>query len=255
MREQYLCLLKKALTFTLYEYIDRQWPPPKEAVDAVSIKRPTATERSERINGKDWPTIGETMIGIARMNNLQKCVEDVLECHIEGDLIEAGVWRGGASIFMRGILSAYGSDKKVYLADSFKGLPAPNMEKYPIDRDMNLHNFDTLRCSKKQVMSNFERYGLLDEKVEFIEGWFKDTLGALKDKKWAVIRLDGDMYESTIQSLEALYPNLQRGGYCIIDDYMCIRQCRNAVNDYREKHGITEKMEQVDWAGIFFRKE
>lgn len=247
VRERYLTLLKKALTFSIYDYTDCEIP--------IGVHKTKPQEYGHRQEGRDWPSIGESMIGLKRMDNIQKCLTDVLECSIEGDVIEAGVWRGGASIFMRAILDSYNSQKKVYVADSFKGLPAPDLSRYPQDRGLDLSNHPTLTCSLKEVKRNFERYGYLDEQVVFVEGWFKDSLPALNMNKWSVIRLDGDMYESTMQSLEHLYPSLQRGGYLIQDDYNCIRQAREATDDFREKHGITEPIQKIDWAGIFWRKE
>lgn len=74
------------------------------------------------------------MVGLKRLDNLQYCVETVLRDGVEGDLIETGVRRGGSCIFMRGILAAYGdTTRKVYVADSFEGLPAPDPGKYPAD--------------------------------------------------------------------------------------------------------------------------
>lgn len=117
------------------------------------------------------------MIGLLRLDNLQACVETMLREGTEGDFIETGVWRGGACIFMRGILAAYGvTNRKVYLADSFAGLPTPDADKYPADQGDAHHIFDFLRVSQEQVQANFQRYGLWDDQVVFLKGWFKDTL-------------------------------------------------------------------------------
>ena len=119
------------------------------------------------------------MIGMKRLDNLQHCVEDTLARQVPGDLIETGVWRGGASIFMRGILRAHGvSDRTVWVADSFQGLPPPNPDAYPADAGDPLHTFDYLAVSLEDVKSHFERYGLLDDQVRFLKGWFRDTLPA-----------------------------------------------------------------------------
>src|SRR5579872_440882 len=134
---------------------------------------------------------------------------------------------------MRAILQAHGAqDRKVYVADSFEGLPAPDPEKYPADAGDNHHTFDHLAVSLEQVKENFTRYGLLDDQVCFIKGWFRDTLPTLRDKQWAVVRLDGDMYESTHDGLTNLYPNLAVGGYLIVDDYGAVKGCRQAIEDF-----------------------
>ena len=195
------------------------------------------------------------MCGLKRLANARNCIEHVLSDRIPGDIIETGVWRGGMSIFMRGVLKAYGvTDRTVWLADSFEGLPVPDVDRYPTDRDLDLSDWKILSVGVEQVRHNFERYGLLDDQVQFIVGWFRDTLKDAPIKDLAVMRLDGDLYESTIQALEPLYPKLAAGGYCIIDDYGVIDSCKDAVTDYRRAHSISDEIVDIDGAGIFWRK-
>ena len=152
-------------------------------------------------------------------------------------------WRGGATIFMRAVLKAYGvTDRYVWVADSFEGLPPPETGKYPHDAGDRLHEARELAVSLEEVKANFERYGLLDDQVRFLKGWFRDTLPAAPIERLAVLRLDGDMYESTMDTLVNLYPKLSEGGYAIVDDYGAIPACRQAVNDYRSANAITEKI-------------
>jgi len=152
------------------------------------------------------------------------------------------------------VLEAHGDDTRtVWVADSFRGLPPPNVVDYPADAD-DLHHIVTgLRVGVDAVKANFRRYGLLDDHVQFLEGWFKDTLPAAPIDRLAVMRLDGDMYESTMQALDALYPKLSPGGYCIIDDYV-LKGCRRAVDEFRERHRISEPLQFIDWTGVYWRK-
>lgn len=208
-----------------------------------------------REKGGDWPENAQTMIGLQRLDNLQFCVEDALANGVPGDLIETGVWRGGATIFMRSILKAHGvEDRRVWVADSFEGLPPPDPERYPQDRGDRLHTFEQLAVSQEQVRANFERYGLLDDQVGFLEGWFRDTLPEAPMESLAVVRLDGDMYESTMDALVNLYPKLSVGGYLIVDDYGAVPTCRQAVHDYREAHGVHEELRPIDWTGVFWQR-
>jgi len=195
--------------------------------------------------------IGETMIGEERLDNVRACIESVIADRVPGDLIETGVWRGGTTIFMRAVLEAYDvHDRSVWVADSFQGLPAPGSGDDPKQRFDAEHG---LAVSLESVRANFERYGLLDDQVKFVPGWFSETLPTLRDQTWAVIRLDGDLYRSTYDALSALYPSLSPGGYLIVDDW-CLEQCRRAVHTYRGEQGITEPIEQIDWTGVFWRK-
>ena len=211
---------------------------------------PHGVEQIER--GVVWPEVGETMTGRSRMRNIRDCVESVLADDVPGDLIETGVWRGGACIYMRGILAAHGvENREVWVADSFAGLPEPH---HPADAGMNLHTVDELAVSLDEVRTNFARYRLLDERVKFVKGWFRDTLPALRNREWAVVRLDGDMYESTMDSLTNLYAGLSPGGYLIVDDYFTISQCRKAVEDFRAAQHISNPVEPIDDQGVYWRK-
>jgi O-methyltransferase len=214
-------------------------------------------DEKKRNLGLDWPAAAETMIGMQRLASLQNCVEIVLSEDIPGDLIECGVWRGGACILMRAVLAVYGDDtRSVWLADSFEGVPPPDKDNYAADENIRLDlHADVLAVSEANVRANFKRYGLLDDRVRFLAGWFKDTLPSAPIDRISLLRLDGDLYESTIQALEALYPRLSAGGFCIVDDYHPIDACRQAVTDYRDEHQITARIIDIDGSGILWRKD
>lgn len=208
-----------------------------------------------RAAGRDWPSRAVSMVGLKRMQNIEDCVTAIIEDEVPGDLIETGVWRGGSCIFMRGNLKAWGdTTRKVWVADSFEGLPAPNEKDFPADAGQVFHEQKGLSVGEAVVRHNFERYGLLDDQVKFLKGWFKDTLPTAPIEQLALIRLDGDLYESTIQALEALYPKLSPGGFCIVDDWMLVDQAQQACHDYRGAHGITEEVVDIDGTGAYWRK-
>jgi len=196
------------------------------------------------------------MIGLMRLDNLQQCIIDVLKSKIPGDLIECGAWRGGATILMRAVLQAYGvKDRKVWVADSFQGLPKPDIQNYPADKGIDLSEIDELAVSVDQVKANFRRYSLLDDQVKFLVGWFKDSLPKAPIERLSVLRVDGDLYESTWEALQYLYPKLSIGGYCIVDDYGAIAACRRAVEDFRKANKITSELKKIDWTGVYWRRE
>ncbi|MEJ7786333.1 MAG: TylF/MycF/NovP-related O-methyltransferase [Solirubrobacteraceae bacterium] len=219
------------------------------------IRRRAPADLAARAEGKDLPSEAETMVGLRRLDHLQHCIADVLDNGVPGDLIETGVWRGGASIFMRAALCAYGdSNRIIWVADSFAGLPKPNEEAYPNDQNDRHWTAPVLAVSRQSVEANFERYGLLDDQVRFLEGWFKDTLPAAPIDSLAIARLDGDMYESTMDALVALYPKLSVGGHLIVDDYGAIPACRRAVEDFRVQCDISEEIEKIDWTGVSWKR-
>jgi O-methyltransferase len=237
----YLDLLEAALTGTLYSDVS-QSPWAQDVYDPA-----------RRAVGQDWPSHAETMIGTARMRNLRTLTQRALDENTPGDLIETGVWRGGACIYMRGILAAAGDTKRrVFVADSFRGLPPPDETAYPADAGDPHHTFSQLAISRADVAANFRRYGLLDDQVIFLEGWFKDTLPTAPIDQLAVLRLDGDMYESTMDTLNALYGKVSPGGFVIVDDYV-LKACEAAVQDFRKQRGISAPMHEVDGAAMWWQ--
>lgn len=261
----YLDLMKKCLTNSIYgekEYIEvapagRIKQIINKAFNAagVTLVRTNTYSCQKREKGLDWPPYAHTMIGLARLNNLQECVEEILRTNVRGDLIETGVWRGGATIFMRAILRAYNvNDRYVWVADSFQGLPVPNPIKFPEDEGDRHHTVKELAISLEEVKGNFGKYDLLDDQVRFLKGWFSDTLPQAEIRQLALIRLDGDMYESTMDALVNLYPKLSLGGYVIVDDWGAVDACRRAIEDYRTKHAISDEIHPIDGKGVYWKR-
>lgn len=271
MSSDYIELLKKTLID--YSNIDKQEYHPLEIVKPnwktfilfpihillrkrnFAITKVKHIDKTECLNGYDWPAHALTMIGLNRLNNIEDCIRSIHKDKIEGGLIETGVWRGGATILMRAVLKDLNiTDKTVWVKDSFEGLPKPNSKDYPADKDNELHKHQILSCSYDEVRKNFENYDLLDDQVKFLKVWFKDTLPQVPIDKLSLLRLDGDLYESTYIALEHLYPKLSSGGY-IIDDYNAFPYCKAAVDDYRSKFNIEEEIIELDLEAIYWRKK
>jgi O-methyltransferase len=247
LRAAYLDLLKLCLCDLAGTGTTSVW---RHTDGTLMSRELTGEELAIRASGVDWPLHGVTMVGLPRLDDLQACVESVVRDGVEGDVIEAGTWRGGASILARATLDALGDDRAVWVADSFQGFPAPDGD-HP-DRG-NLAPVDYLSVPLEQVRENFARLGYEDG-VRFVPGFFEDTLPGLAGERWSVVRLDGDTYEATWTALAALYPGLAVGGYLIVDDYGALEECRRAVAEFRELHGITEPIEEVDWTCVRWRR-
>lgn len=165
-----------------------------------------------------------------------------------GCVVECGVWRGGMSAAMAEVLPG----RLHYLFDSFEGLPpateadGPAAFAYQADTAAPAY-FDNCRAGRASAeramrMSPARRH-------ELVQGWFEDTLpGFAPEEPVAVLRLDGDWYESTLRCLEALYPAVAPGGLVVLDDYYQWDGCARAVHEYlarraepariREFHGV-----------------
>ncbi len=242
LRTAYLDLMRDSLIGRL----NRDPPLPSSKVDAYY--------EDYRAQGWDWPSAAPSMIGFKRMENVRSECERVIREGIPGDFMETGVWRGGAVMMMRAVLKAYGiADRRVIAADSFAGLPPPTEGVAP-DAGAEFHTWTDFAVSLEEVKANFARYGLLDDQVVFLEGLFRDTLPMAPVDRLAVLRLDGDMYESTRDGIVHLYPKLSPGGTLIADDYHLFEAHRTAIDEYRDAHGIRDPLQRIDEWGAYWVK-
>ncbi len=250
----YLDLLKKCLTASLYDESSWQFVNELSAPGDKSffVMQRVPIETKARAEGRDWPLFGYTMIGDCRLNNVHRCMEDVVEKGVPGDFMEAGIWRGGTTIFMRAFLKVFGiTDRLVWAADSFEGMPKTAVPCIELD----LSGFDYLNVPLEAVRENFDRFGLLDDQVRFLKGWFRDTLSMSGIDRLAILRIDGDMYESTRDVLCSLYPRVSKGGYVIVDDYYNDnwKGCRKAVDEYMTGNRLDMDIKRVDWTAAYWR--
>ncbi len=287
--ERYLSLLKKSLLDELYLenearilfFVQNIFSPPPAGLEEISrdflnirnnpmllslkalrqnggwVRFHEETAEGEAIEidvCRSFSFTAHTMIGRARMDNIHDCLNTIVKDDIPGDLIETGVWKGGATIFMRGFLAAHKiRNRKVWVADSFEGMPVPRHEKdHGCDMSKNVQPY--LNISLEEVQELFERYDLLDDQVRFLKGWFRDTLPTAPIKKLALLRLDGDLYESTMDALENLYAKVSPGGFIIVDDYFTFLQCQEAIDEFRARHNIRKKLVRIDDQSMFWRK-
>ena len=193
----------------------------------------------------------ETMLGTRQLDQMQQCIVDVLTRNVPGDLLEAGVWRGGMTIFMRAVLAAYQiTDRSVWVVDSFAGLPA-------VDRGRETFAWSRgdMAVSLETVKRNFSRYGLLNDQVVFLQGFFAETLPRAPIRKLAILRVDADLYQSTMDVLQTLYAVLSSGGYAIFDDYQNLPDCRRAIDEFRAANGIREEIRKIDERAVYWQKQ
>src|ERR1700678_692070 len=236
----YLDLLKRSLTNTIFDS--------EPDIDDDEFR--FATEFARHYVNSD----AVSMIPLARFDNIKNCIQDILRNDVPGDLVETGVWRGGAVIFMRAALKAYGvTDRLVWAGDSFEGLPVPDADRFPLEAKVQSgpvmqKAYRNLAAGLEEVKRNFRAYGLLDDQGKFLKGWFKDTLPTAPIGVLSLMRLDGDFYESTRDALNSLYDRLSAGGYVIIDDYGedSWTYCRKAVDEFRAERGIQDPLITVD---------
>jgi hypothetical protein len=239
LRAAYLDLMRDSLTGRLNE----DPPLPSSKVDGY---KPDYREQ-----GWDWPSKAPSMIGTLRMENVRIECERVIADGVPGDFVETGVWRGGVCIMMRAVLAAHGlTDRRVFAVDTFEGFPAQS----DADANFTVGGIADFAVPLDEVKANFVRYGLLDDQVVFLKGLFKDTLPIAPIESIAVLRLDGDLYESTRDGLIHLYGKLSSGGSLIADDYFLFEGQRKAIDEFRDAHGIADPITRIDHFGGFWVK-
>lgn len=175
--------------------------------------------------------------------------------HIDGSVIECGVWRGG---MIAAISEHLGNSRSYYLFDSFEGLPEARsidglaaLEWQRNKTGPTYHNNCTAEIS---FAENAMRISGSD-KHEIIKGWFSETLTSIPlSVEIAILRLDADWYDSTIQCLERLYPKVKKGGVVIIDDYYVWDGCSRAVHDYLSKNQLPDRIHHLDEGSCYILK-
>lgn len=197
-----------------------------------------------------------TMTSFERCRALWGLCRMVISQNVPGAFVECGVWLGGSAGLMGLALKSSGENRHLHLFDSFEGLPEPGphdgqkAKEYSGGRDEGrLSPISRCDATLEQVRRFlFERLTLDSAQVQFHVGWFQHTLPAIANQMEpiAMLRLDGDWYESTRICLEHLYPKLSPGGVLILDDYYCWEGCRKATDEYREAHGIVAPLVRVD---------
>lgn len=199
-----------------------------------------------RLCGNDWPCSGTTMVGVVRVMNVANLLKSVVDDKVGGAFVELGVWRGGVCIFARRLLDLLGeADRRVEVFDAFESLPGYG------------GNADFLMNSKASVMDNFRRAGVDLDRVGFHKGLFKDSLPAFAKRETgaiAVLRVDGNFYDSYQDAMYYLYERVPVGGYVIFDDVMSHSRVMRFWNDFKADYGVTETLHRIDLHSAYFRK-
>ncbi|KAK3232563.1 hypothetical protein CYMTET_57100 [Cymbomonas tetramitiformis] len=189
------------------------------------------------------------------LENIVDLIRASVNKSLDGDFLEAGVWRGGGSIVAKAAIQAYASNNKtVFVCDSFEGLPRPE-EKWQADKFDTHYLLADLPVSKEEVQRNFQINGALDDKVKFFKGFFKESMPTVRQhvNKLSVLRLDGDMYSSTFEVLGELYDKVEIGGYVIVDDWK-LPGAHAAIHDFMDCFGFPKNFIGVGKADKGFER-
>jgi len=226
----------------------------KQHGETIHLRLAPGHVRRDQPDLRNYTEYAHSMVGRRRLDHLQQCVEQVLSEGIPGDLLEAGVWRGGCCLLMRAVLAAHDiSDRVVWAADSFAGVPKSS-HAFDLDYPLDTSVMPVLNVDQATVTDIMRRYGLLDEQIRLLPGWFEQSLPDAGIGQLALLRIDADLYSSTNAVLQALYDKLQPGGWVIIDDYGILPPCRQAVDTFRQQHSIGTPLQQIDDHAVAWRK-
>lgn len=210
-----------------------------------------------------WKIARYTQVPLTGLQAVMNCVETINRENVPGAIVECGVWRGGcAALLSRG---AKAKNRPLWLFDSFQGMP----ERTEKDDDEHSEMLSKGRASGKleAVGTNvatedwvkyllFSQFDCPAELVHIEKGWFQDTVPPAKSKigEIALLRLDGDFYESVKICLEELYPQVAPGGIVILDDYHAFIGCKKAFEEYFASTGLPRFTVIQGNHGIWFRK-
>lgn len=201
-----------------------------------------------------------TMVPPARLMNAYDCMLFVEERGIEGDVAECGVWEGGCIGLMALASDRVGGRRRFHLFDSFVGLPEPTEQDADISGPKTGELTPVGACVGAREPAEKLFYDVLriDRKqAAFHEGWFQETVphAAQSIESLAILRIDGDWYESTKVCLDGLYDRVVNGGFVIVDDYGTFIGCRQAVDEFLADRGIDQHiLIPIDAEGVYFRK-
>lgn len=245
LRQRFLLLVENAVTGSLYDELGACVGGGRmcEAATAVPF------QASLRENGNDWPLVGHTMVGHVRLRNVKDLLHDVIAKKVPGDFAELGVWRGGTCLYAKALIDTHlhGQQRSVYLFDAFQTIATYGSAVSAY-----------LSVSEAAVLHNFDKYNLMDDRVKIVKGMFKDTVPKFaaenQDVKFAVLRLDGNYYDSYQDCFYYLYEKLQVGGYLIMDDIMSHQAVRAAWEDFQKDQGFQEQLHTIDVHGAYFKK-
>ena len=198
------------------------------------------------------------LVGPARREATVKLAARALLDNVPGDFVETGTYNGGTAVLMLKTMIALDTAeprRHFWGFDSFEGLPAPNDEDRGKGAAFAEAQLPTAAASKhagvaRRFKSSEDAFKAnlrkndvwRDGLVTPVKGWFRDTLPRARASRISFLRLDGDLYKSTMEGLTHLYPKLSAGGYVYIDDYGSFEGCKRAVNRYRAEHNVTERI-------------
>lgn len=223
--------------------------------DIAQIEAANFAELLEKKRHGFVTVLSHTLVGLRRLNHLEYCAREIFSSGIQGDFVEAGVCQGGASIFLRALQVTLGeAHRNVWAADSFEGLP-PSTLSQDQGLDFTESNYPWLACSQEKVEDHFRRYDLWSDHVRLVKGWFSDTLPGLDTGPISLLRLDADLYQSTMEILNSLYDKVVPGGFIVVDDYGALDACRLAIDTFRDARNIQVPLKWIDWCGVYWRKD
>jgi hypothetical protein len=201
-----------------------------------------------------------TVVAPAGLVQVARIVRSTLADKVPGDIVECGTYRGGTSFLMADLLrQGAETDRRVWMFDSFEGLPPPEEldGKAAVDFAVNTDDplyFDNFRTSVEAVQRTSTELGV-DAFTMIVKGWFDETLPATKERigPIAILRLDCDWHASIMCCLDELYDQVSPGGYVVFDDYWAFDGCALAIYEFLAKRQLSHRLESAK-GQVWFRK-
>jgi hypothetical protein len=204
------------------------------------------------LNVKPW----YSQLSTVRLLTLYRLSSEIQKSGLKGDVVECGVWNGGASAIMaRAYKDAGGkTERSFWLFDSFEGLPTPSDKDSKTDNSIFFKGI--CKGEPEKVKYIFNKLSVPIDNVKIVKGWINETLPQSNLGLVSLLHIDVDWFKSVETALDNIYDKVVIGGYIVVDDYYFLEGCKKAVSSFLKKRGLEDKIKiiKVDLSAVYFQK-
>jgi hypothetical protein len=230
------------------ERVRRVINPPERIVDFEHL--------SQLIHDPDCHTVVEGKF----YDEMVRFMGELATNRVPGDILVAGVWKGGSSLYLQALNRAFHLGKRVWLCDTFRGFIDEDITHRKDQEALRIFaedlRFSVALPTAGDVERLFRRCHLWGDDVHILEGRLEEMLADRRWKQLSLIHIDVDFYEPTLAALELTYDSLSVGGYVVIDDYgVEMFNCADAVDDFRAAHRISEPLQRMTDYIAYWRRD
>jgi O-methyltransferase len=195
--------------------------------------------------------IEASLVTPLNLHFLHELVERLGRLGIEGDLVECGVYRGGSAAILGWSMMQLGdAARKLWLFDSFAGMPAATDKDGEFSRTLEGKYVGSEESTRRLV----REAGVPADRCEIVVGRFEQTFATVSTPRTALLHVDCDFYDPVRLTLEKFFPSMPPGGFVVLNDYGIYRGAKAATDEFLERNGIAVEPVALDPTAAFFQK-